>query len=173
MSKAFTRESDDSGESPAVSRPVSTLPPGVKNYLTRDGAERLRKELRDLVEIERPRAISASDGKTRLASVEQRIASLQASLESAVVVEPPPTPWDRVRFGATVRVRERNGNEAKYRIVGIDEIDVDRGWVSWRSPIATALLNARVGQRVRFRTPAGEEELEIVNIDYEFGISNR
>ena len=160
MSKAFTRESDDSGESPAVSRPVSTLPPGVKNYLTGDGAERLRKELHDLVEI-------AGGDAGRLASVEQRIALLQASLESAVVVEPPPKPWDQARFGATVRVRERNGNEATYRIVGIDEMDIDRGWVSWRSPIATALLNARLGQRVRFRIPAGEEELEIVSIDYE------
>jgi transcription elongation factor GreB len=163
MSKAFTRESDDSQESPLVSRPVSTLPPGVKNYLTRDGAERLRKELHDLMEI------AASEGKAKLASAEQRIALLQASLESAVVVEPPPLPWDRVRFGATVKVRERNGNETKYRIVGIDEMDVDRGWVSWRSPIATALLNARVGQRVRFRIPAGEEELEIVSIDYGHG----
>jgi len=162
MSKAFTRE-DDSEESPVVSRAVSTLPPGVKNYLTRDGAERLRKELRDLVEI------AASDGKRKSASVEQRIALLQASLESAVVVEPPPPPWDRVRFGATVRVRERNGNEAKYRIVGVDEMDIDRGWVSWRSPIAMALLNSKVGQRVRFRIPAGEEELEIVSIDYEHG----
>jgi len=160
MSKAFTRE-DDSEEAPVVSRAVSTLPPGVKNYLTRDGAERLRKDLRDLVEI------AASDGKRKSASVEQRIALLQASLESAVVVEPPPPPWDRVRFGATVRVRERSGNEAKYRIVGVDETDIDRGWVSGRSPIATAMLNARVGQRVRFRIPAGEEELEIVNIDYE------
>src|SRR5262245_5096920 len=163
MSKAFTRESDDAEESLVVSRTVSTLPPGVKNYLTRDGAERLRKELRDLVEM------AASDGKRKSASVEQRIALLQASLESAVVVEPPPKPWDRVRFGATVTVRERNGNEAKYRIVGVDEMDVDRGWVSWRSPIATALLNARVGQRVRFRIPAGEEELEVVGIDYEHG----
>jgi transcription elongation factor GreB len=162
MSKAFTRE-DDSEESPVVSRVVSTLPPGVKNYLTRDGAERLRKELRDLVEI------AASDGKGRPPGVEQRIALLQASLESAVEVDAPPKPWDRVRFGATVKVRERNGNETKYRIVGVDEMDVDRGWVSWRSPIATALLNAKVGQRVRFRIPAGEEELVVVGIDYEHG----
>jgi transcription elongation factor GreB len=170
MSKAFTRESDDAGALPAVPRPVSMLPPGVKNYLTRGGAERLRKKLHALLEIERPRVAAASSGpeaRGMLAALEQQIASLQASLESAVVVDPPQKPWDRVRFGATVSARERGGSETAYRIVGIDEIDVDRGWLSWRSPIASALLNARVGQRVRFRIPAGEEELEILNIHYE------
>jgi transcription elongation factor GreB len=170
MSKAFTRESDDTGALPAVPRPVSTLPPGVKNYLTRAGAERLQKELHTLIEIERPRVTAGSSGpeaRESLAALEQRIGSLQASLESAEVVDPPPKPWDRVRFGATVTVRERGGSETAYRIVGIDEIDVDRGWLSWRSPIASALLNTRVGQRVRFRIPAGEEELEILSIHYE------
>ena len=64
-------------------------------------------------------------------------------------------------------VRERNGEAARYRIVGVDETDIDRGWVSWLSPIAKALLNARLGQRVRFRFPSGEAELEIVDIRYE------
>ena len=62
--------------------------------------------------------------------------------------------------------RDAAGEESTYRIVGVDEADVDRDWVSWVSPIARALLNARLGQRVRFRFPAGEDELEVVRIEY-------
>ena len=69
-------------------------------------------------------------------------------------------------FGATVQVRGAKGNET-YRIVGVDEADQARGWVSYLSPVARALINARVGQRVRFRYPCGEESLEVVNIRYE------
>ncbi len=81
---------------------------------------------------------------------------------------PPPAPADdRVRFGATVTVRDNAGEEMCYRIVGVDEADIDRDWVSWLSPIARALLNARRGERVRFKFPAGEKELEIVAITYD------
>jgi transcription elongation factor GreB len=72
-----------------------------------------------------------------------------------------------VRFGATVLVRRSDGEEDNYRIVGVDEIDLDRGWVSWLSPIAKALMNARVGEQVRFKFPSGEEQLEIVRVEYE------
>jgi transcription elongation factor GreB len=157
MSKAFTRESDDGPDLPAPVRPVAPLPPGVKNYITRAGADTLRQELAHLMNSERPRPSSA----------EQRIVQLEAALGSAVIVPVPDKPWEEIRFGATVTVRDRSGEEERYRIVGIDEVDVDRDWVSWRSPIATALLNARLGQRVRFRVPAGERELEIVAIAYE------
>ena len=81
---------------------------------------------------------------------------------------PPPAERDGVvRFGATVTVRERSGTEERYRIVGVDEMDIDRGWVSWLSPIAKALLNARLGRRVRFKFPSGEKELEIIRVEYE------
>ena len=155
MSKAFTRESDDAPDLGPI-RPVAALPPGVKNYMTAAGAEKLRDELARLAGAARPRP----------ASVDQRIAQLEAALRSAVVVPVPEKPWDEVRFGATVTVRDSAGEES-YRIVGIDEVDVDRGWVSWRSPLATALLNARLGQRVRFQVPAGQRELDIVAIAYE------
>ena len=167
MSKAFTR--DDDSSQPVLQRPVSPLPPGVKNYITADGAKRLEDELKQLREIERPRAVTSNDaGKVEaLQKIDQRIAYVDQSLQSAEVVLPPTEPDDKVRFGATVTVRDKTGTETKYRIVGVDETDIDRDWVSWRSPIAKALLNARVGQRVKFQIPAGLQEWEIVAISYQ------
>ena len=83
------------------------------------------------------------------------------------MVTPPNGPADVVRFGATVTVRESDGNEASYRIVGVDEVDLDRGWVSWVSPIAKALLNSKQGERIRFKFPSGEETLEVLDVRYE------
>ena len=169
MSKAFTRESDDEPELPRP-RPRSLLPLGAKNYLTPQGADRLRAELDRLVQVERPRLATTPedlDAKRQLQLLEQRIQHLQQSLHSAVVVTPPATPWEQVRFGATVSVRTSLGQSEGYRIVGVDEVDIGQGWVSWISPIAKALLNARIGERVRFKFPSGEAELEIVGIRYE------
>ena len=169
MSKAFTRESDDVPELPALPRQPSPLPPGAKNYLTREGAARLREELNRLLQDRVQLAASQGDveAKQQLQIVDQRIDRLQQSLRSAVVVSPPVAPEDRVRFGASVTVREHSGAESRYRIVGVDETDLNRGWISWVSPLAKALLNARLGQRVRFKLPSGEEELEIVELAYE------
>jgi transcription elongation factor GreB len=161
MSKAFTRESDDAPEKPMVSRPAAILPPGAKNYLTASGARRLREELERLAGKES--AGSAEGGVLR----EQRKLQIVECLRTAEVVEPPAQPWDQVRFGATVTVRNKAGNETRFRIVGVDETDIDRDWVSWLSPIARALLKARLGERVRFRFPDGEDELEIMAISYE------
>lgn len=167
MSRAFVRESDDRPELP-IARQPSVLPPGAKNYLTADGAERLRNELLRLVEVQRPPLAAPSDDadvKRRLLILDQRIQQLEESLQSAEVVQPA-AGSDAVRFGATVTVRRADGEEDDYRIVGVDEVDLDRGWVSWLSPIAKALLNARVSQRVTFRFPSGEEQLQIVRISY-------
>lgn len=168
MSKAFTREDDLPDLT--VTRPLpSPLPPGAKNYLTPDGARRLRAELDNLVAVERPKiaASGADRARGKLQALDQRIQYLDQSLQAAVIVNPPVGPEDRIRFGATVTVRERSGEESRYRIVGVDETDVDRGWVSWLSPTAKALLNARLGERVRVRLPGGEKELEITGIRYE------
>jgi transcription elongation factor GreB len=172
MSKAFTKE-DDAGDV-LVPRPVSPLPPGARNHLTAAGARRLREELAKL-ETERPGLLArvgeagmrGADAKERLQHLEQRVAYLQQSLRSAEVAVVPPPPHDTVRFGATVTVRDQRGEETTYRIVGVDETNLDRNEVSWLSPIARALLNARVGQKVPFRFPAGAAQLEIVRIAYE------
>lgn len=168
MSKAFTREDDIAAE-PILRPQFSSLPPGVKNYLTRDGARQLQEELNRLTEIERPfiASLPEDEAETQLPILNQRIVYLGQSLQSAEIVSPPDPPHDVVRFGATVTVRSRVGEESKYRIVGVDETDLARDWVSWRSPIAGALLNARLGGRVKFKFPAGEEVLEIVDIKYE------
>ncbi|MGZ4964235.1 MAG: GreA/GreB family elongation factor [Limisphaerales bacterium] len=167
MSKAFTR--DDDSAAPLLQRPVSPLPPGVKNYITAAGAKRIENELKRLREVERPRIVTSNDpGKSELLQkIDSRIAYLDQSLLAAEVVHPPAQPDDKVRFGATISVRDKVGTETKYRIVGVDETDTDRDWVSWRSPIAKALLNASVGQRVKFQIPAGTQEWEIVSISYE------
>jgi transcription elongation factor GreB len=174
MSKAFTRESDDLPERPTPLRLPSLLPPGVKNYLTPDGARRLREELHCLVEIKRPKLAASShenDQRRQLQSLDQRIQQLRHTLQTAEVVSPPPEPWDRIRFGATVTVKDGKGQVSRYRIVGAAEMDADRGWVSWLSPIAKALLNAEIGQRVQFKFPSGEAQLEILSITY--GVDDR
>src|SRR6185369_8030891 len=145
MSKAFTRESDDLPDVPVAARQRAPLPPGAKNYLTPDGARRLREELDRLVQVERPRHVASQfnpEAKRQLQVLDQRISYLQGSLQTAVLVAPPVPPQTRVRFGASVTVRDVSGGESRYRIVGVDETDIDRGWVSWLSPIAKALLNA-------------------------------
>src|SRR6185503_13434930 len=145
VSKAFTRESDDAPELPIRLRLPLPLPPGVRNYLTANGAQQQREELDRLLNIERPQlaASPGDDGAVRrLHSIEERIKYLQQSLHSAIVVNPPAAPDYRVRFGATVTVRNPDGEESCYRIVGAGEADVDRNQVSWSSPLAKALLNA-------------------------------
>jgi transcription elongation factor GreB len=170
MSKAFTRESDDAPEPAVRMRPPTSLPPGAKNYLTAEGARRMQSELDRLIQSERPKFATNPDdpnARRRLQFLDQQIQQLDQSLATAVVVASPIAPWDQVRFGATVTVRDRHNEETRYRIVGLEETDMDRGWVSWLSPIAKALLNARLGQRVRFQFPSGETELEIVGIGYD------
>lgn len=169
MSKAFTREDDALSDEALPVR--SLLPPGVTNYLTADGAERFRRELEQLVRVKRPALAAAKDADPdaagQLRRVDQRIAELVQALESAEVVSPPSGDTDEVQFGATVTVRDPGGEEDTYRIVGVDEVDAERGWVSWLSPIARVLLNHRAGEEVKLRMPAGERTLFISQVRYE------
>jgi transcription elongation factor GreB len=169
MSKAFTRESDDLPDRPLPPRLSSPLPPGAKNYLTPDGARRLRDELESLTLVERPKLAALPPGddlKQRLREVDQRILRLQENLRSAEIVPPPREGEHRVRFGAIIEVRPADGAIARYRIVGPSEIDLDRGWISCFSPLAKALLGGQAGQRIRFQFPSGEEVLEIISVSY-------
>ncbi|HEX2852891.1 MAG TPA: GreA/GreB family elongation factor [Opitutaceae bacterium] len=167
MSKAFLREDDLHAEETST-LPVKLLPQGAKNYMTPAGVERLRIELRDLAD-ERTVLAGKTDpeAKRERQKIEQRMRYLQQSLHSAEVVPPPGVATDTVVFGASVTVRDSAGVETRYRIVGVDETDLERGDVSWLSPLAQALLNARAGERVRFKTPRGETELEILKVSYQ------
>jgi transcription elongation factor GreB len=158
MSKAFTREDDDAPERVPVA-PAPVLPPGTRNLLTPAGAARLRQELEQLT--------TAREGPGGSAAQAQRLNALRSALANAEIVPPPPPPWEQVYFGATVTVRTAAGNEERYRIVGVTEADPARDAVSWISPIARALLHRRVGERVLFRFPSGEEPLEIVAVSYD------
>ncbi len=154
-----------------------------KNYMTPAGAARLKEELRKLLYEERPEVVrtvswAASNGdrsengdyiygKRRLREIDRRIRFLTKRLEAAEVIDPAQQRRDRVLFGATVTVQDEEGHTRRYRIVGIDESDPKNGGVSWISPIAKALLNSKEGDVVRFRSPKGEEELEVLEIRYE------
>ena len=179
MSKAFTREAPDD-EAPEA-RPQ--LPKGAKNYVTPAGHERLKSELKALVEVERPEVVrtvawAASNGdrsengdyiygKRRLREIDGRIRFLMKRLEVAEVVHLRDENRDRVFFGATVTYADRRGTQRTVSIVGTDEVDPSRGRISWVSPVARALLRAREGDAVTLSTPAGEEELEVLDVRYD------
>lgn len=164
MSKAFTRE--DAEEPEDTMRPLGPeLPAGVKNYVTPEGAARLRDEIERLSQVERPPLAGAGDARA-LREIDRRIAFLGRRLEAAEIIDPASQPPGRVLFGATVTVRAEDGAERRYRLVGIDEADPARGEVSWRSPLAAALLGAREGEVVTVRSPRGDEELEVITVSY-------
>ena len=149
MSKAFTKE-DEVEPAPLV-RPRAPLPDGVPNYVTGRGLAELHAELEALP--------ASRETVTRRADLEERIAS-------AEVVSFPTPPPNEVRFGATVTVAGRDG-ERSYQVVGVDEADAARGKIAFTSPLARALLGREVGDTVRFRTPGGEQELEIIALAYD------
>jgi transcription elongation factor GreB len=165
MSKAFTRESDEEQEE-APSRPLGVdLPAGVKNYMTPEGAVRLRDEIEQLSHHGRSAAVARGDTRT-LHEIDRRLGFLGRRLDALEVIDPAAQPHGRALFGATVMVRADDGAERRYRLVGIDEADPARGDVSWRSPIAAALLGAQVGDVVTVRSPRGDEELEVTAVRY-------
>lgn len=181
MSKAFTREPDVVEDDDADAG--AAQPAGVRNYISPAGYARLRGELAQLWELERPKLVETVAwaagngdrsengdylyGKKRLREVDRRIRFLSKRLESAEVVQDIGHDPERVFFGATVTVVDRQGQARTVTIVGVDEVDPARGRVSWIAPIARALLKAREGDTVTLRTPGGVEELEVVEVRYD------
>jgi transcription elongation factor GreB len=187
MNKAFTRESEDEDDDGDVPEGASPLPAGSRNYMTPAGFTRLKNELDHLVGRERPELVATIAwaagngdrsengdyiyGKKRLREVDRRIRFLIKRLDAAEVVDPlarrDEGEDDRVYFGATVTVRNAKDEERTVSIVGVDEIDTARGYISWVSPMARALLKARAGDVVTLNTPGGAEELDILDVRYE------
>jgi transcription elongation factor GreB len=168
MSKAFTRESDDDSAEEVVSgRPQ--VPGGAKHYLTREGADRLRQRLGELLEERRglmsESAETNANAKAALHRVEAAIQKLESALDSVIVVEPP-ADQGKVALGASVRVRDEQGEEDAYQIVGVEEADPAQGRISSVSPLARALISRRAGDKVSFQTPAGSRELTILAVHY-------
>ena len=179
MNKAFVKESDDD-ESDAAQ---PEIPAGAKNYITPAGYRRLKDELLHLIDVARPEVVrtvswAASNGdrsengdyiygKRRLREIDRRIRFLTKRIDLAEVVDASRQEnLDQIFFGATVTYATANGDERVVTIVGIDEVDLDHGCVSWISPIARALLKARVGETVALRTPAGTEDIDVLDVSY-------
>jgi transcription elongation factor GreB len=178
MSQVFTPDDDDDDE-PAEQR----VPAGSKNYITSPGYERLRSELLQLVDRERPEVVrtvqwAASNGdrsenadyiygKRRMREIDRRIRFLAKRMDTAEIVDPAQqAKQDQIFFGATVTYAGDDGEPRTITIVGIDEADPASGLISWIAPIARALLKARVGDVVQLRAPSGNEELEVIEISY-------
>lgn len=181
MSKAFTKESD--GDDEDLDAGLPPLPAGSKNYITPSGYARLRSELLDLMDNERPKVVEAVHwaakngdrsengdylyGKKRLREIDRRIRFLTRRLEIAEVTDPSVHHGgDQVFFGATVSYADEEGDESTVTILGIDEAVSAQSEVSWVSPVARALLKARVGDLVRLVTPAGVREIEVLSVRY-------
>ena len=155
----------------------------VPNYMTPAGFRRLSDELARLWRVERPPVVETVAwaagngdrsengdyiyGKQKLRQIDRRIRHLSKRLDCAVVVDNAGKPHERVYFGATVTFAHPAGDERTVTIVGVDELDAGDRRISWRSPMATAMLKARVGDVVTLRTPRGPERIEILAISYD------
>ena len=181
MSKAFTKESDDSNNDDELQLPP--LPPGGKNYITPQGFATLRAELKELVEVERPKIVEAVHwaakngdrsengdylyGKKRLREIDRRIRFLIKRLEIAVVADPAVHHGHtQIFFGATVTYVDDEGVERSVKIVGIDEANSAAGEVSWVSPIARTLLKAYEGDVLKLVMPGRVSEVEVLKVSY-------
>ncbi len=180
MSKAFVKETDADDDDEVV---MPAIPAGAKNYLTPEGHQRLKDELLQLIDNERPEVVrvvswAASNGdrsengdyiygKRRLREIDRRIRFLIKRLDIAEVTDPSRHHGsDQIFFGATVTVERESGEQQTVTIVGIDELDPLQGKISWISPMARALTKAHEGDTVMLKTPSGVEELSILEVNY-------
>jgi transcription elongation factor GreB len=183
MNKAFTREPDGDLDDDEDGAGLPPMPAGGKNYVTPQGYQRLRGELLNLIDVERPKMVevvhwAASNGdrsengdylygKKRLREIDRRIRFLTKRLDIAEVADPSAHHGsDQIFFGATVTYANQRGEERTITIKGIDEADNLQGQVSWVAPIARALLKARVGDEIKLQTPGGLDTLEVLEVTY-------
>lgn len=184
MNKAFTKETDPPEDEDGEDFSLPSLPVGSKNYMTPYGYARLTAELDELWKVERPKLVetifwAASNGdrsengdyiygKKRLREIDRRVRFLTRRVENAEVIDPATREdTEQIFFGATVTVADQEGAEATYAIVGIDEADAGRGYLAWTSPMAHALLRARVGDTVSVQTPGGRRQVDIIDVRYQ------
>lgn len=165
VSKAFTRELDDAQADEIPS--LQFRPPETRNYITKEGADRLRRRLSELREERRIRAEKTADPNTpaALKRLDLEIQKLQLILESAAIAEPP-ADQEKVSLGAWVRLRDEEGDEETCQIVGAEEAAPAEGRISSASPIARGLLARRAGDKVHFKVPAGLRTLTILSVRY-------
>jgi transcription elongation factor GreB len=183
MSKAFTRENDTADDEDDADPGAPALPAGARNYMTPAGYERLRAELMQLLDSERPKMVEVVSwaakngdrsengdylyGKKRLREIDRRIRFLTRRLDIAEVADPSVHHGsDQIFFGASVTYANAQGEERTITIKGIDEADSLQGEFSWISPVARALLKAREGDEVVLVTPSGVEKIEVLQVSY-------
>ena len=176
-------DNDEHDEHDGGPAPAFSLPPGTRNYITPGGHARIKDELEHLLRVERPQVVgvvqwAASNGdrsenadyiygKRRLREIDRRIRFLTKRLDLAEIVDPARREnTEQVFFGATVTLCDEQGAENTYQIVGVDETDSARGRISWVSPLARALLKSRPGDTVRFQSPAGWRQVEVLAVEY-------
>lgn len=181
LSKAFTKENDNAPEEEPDE--IDPIPAGVKNLMTPGGHVALEKELRFLLQEERPKICeivswAAGNGdrsengdyiynKKRLREIDRRVRYLTKRLENAEIVDPQKQQGiEQVFFGATVTYVREDDTELTVTLVGIDEADMSVGKINWLSPVARALMKSRVGDAVEIRTAAGAEPIEVISIRY-------
>ena len=164
MSRAFVKEENEALTDEALpERPVSAEP----NYVTPAGLEWLRARVDELhAEHARLKRAAEDFDRPKLSQIERDLRYFQAKLDSAIPVNVAAQPYDEVRFGASVQAEDEGGATHIFTIVGEDEADVARGKVSWQSPLARALIGAKVGDTVTWNRPAGKTTLEVLDIQY-------
>jgi transcription elongation factor GreB len=184
MNKAFVKEGEGDDDDGEFALPA--IPAGTKNYITPAGYQRIKDELLQLIDVERPEVVrvvhwAASNGdrsengdyiygKRRLREIDRRIRFLTKRMDLAEIVDPSAHHGsDQIFFGATVTYENQAGERHTVTIVGIDELDPLNGKISWISPVARALTKAREGDSITLQTPAGLEELDVLEVSYPEG----
>jgi transcription elongation factor GreB len=184
MSKAFTRENDNADDDDDELSALPAIPAGTKNYMTPAGYRRLKDEYMHLLDVERPTTVQVVSwaagngdrsengdyiyGKRRLREIDRRLRFLAKRMENSEVIDPAQRQGcEQVFFGATVTVCHEDGVDRSYSIVGVDEANASKGHISWVSPLARALLKARVDDAVKLQLPHGVEEIVVVEVVYQ------